>query len=243
MAIGYLLASFLKFRSNQIRKNENLKIDYENKMLQLEMQNLRSQMNPHFIFNSLNSINRFIVENKTNFASDYLTKFARLMRLILDNSKNEIITLEKELETLRLYLLMESIRFDNKFTYEVKVAENIDKQIIKIPPMIIQPYAENAIWHGLLHKGDIGKVLISISILHHKLQIIIDDNGIGRDKANDLKSKNSNTDKSYGLQITEQRIKQLNTSNTIEIIDMKNEKSEAIGTRVILTIDTLNQLT
>jgi sensor histidine kinase YesM/ligand-binding sensor domain-containing protein len=235
-SIGFFLFHLLQYRANQIRKNENLRKDYENKMLNLEMQNLRSQMNPHFIFNSLNSINRFIIENKTNFASDYLTKFARLIRLILDNSKNEIISLEKEIEALKLYLLMESIRFENKFDYEVIVSETIDLQMIKIPPMIIQPYVENAIWHGLLHKEEKGKVVVFIDIEDNELHISIEDNGIGRGKAAKLKSKNSNTNKSYGLQITEQRIKQLNSINHIEISDLTDEQKKPSGTKVKVTI-------
>jgi ligand-binding sensor domain-containing protein len=238
--VGFLLYSFFKYRANQIRKNEKLKTEFENRMLHLEMQNLRSQMNPHFIFNSLNSINSFIVENKTHLASDYLTKFSRLIRLILENSKNEVIPLEKEIETLKLYLLMESVRFSKKFDYEVIVADDLDEQMIKIPPMIIQPYVENAIWHGLLHKEEKGKVVVAINKIAEKIQITIEDNGIGRDKAGELKSKNSTTNKSYGLQITAQRIKQLNVANTIDIIDLKDNKQHALGTKVNITINFLS---
>jgi ligand-binding sensor domain-containing protein/anti-sigma regulatory factor (Ser/Thr protein kinase) len=231
-----LFYAFYKIRTRQIKKAALLKSGYENKMLHLEMQNLRSQMNPHFLFNSLNSINSFIVENKTHLASDYLTKFSRLMRLILENSKNESITLEKEIETLRLYLLMESIRFDKKFDYTIYVEPGIDEQIIKVPPMIVQPYAENAIWHGLLHKKEKGKVTIGIKKTNDALRIIIEDNGIGRGKAAEMKSKNSTSSKSYGMQITEQRIKQLNNKNTIDTTDLKDENENACGTRVELSI-------
>jgi ligand-binding sensor domain-containing protein len=230
-----------RLRIRQIQKEIKLKSDYENKMLHLEMQNLRSQMNPHFIFNSLNSINSFIVENKTHLASDYLTKFSRLIRLILDNSKNESISLEKELEALRLYLLMESIRFDKKFEYAVHTGTGIDEQLLKVPPMIIQPYAENAIWHGLLQKEEKGKVDVSIKKQGGVLLIIIEDNGIGRSKAAALKTKNSTSTKSYGMQITAQRIKQLNSKNKVETFDMKDAAGNALGTKVVVTIYAYNE--
>jgi uncharacterized membrane-anchored protein YhcB (DUF1043 family) len=232
-------------RMRQIRKQTKLKSDYENKMIHLEMQNLRSQMNPHFIFNSLNSINSFIIENKTHLASDYLTKFSRLIRLILDNSKNESVPLEKELETLRLYFLMESIRFDKKFDYAVHVEPGIDTQLVKVPPMIIQPYAENAIWHGLLHKSEKGKVEINIKraanqngslVLRESLVIEIIDDGVGRSKAAALKSKNSTSNKSYGMQITEQRVKQLNKQNNIEIIDLEDNNGQGVGTKIKILV-------
>jgi ligand-binding sensor domain-containing protein len=234
LAIAYAI---IKYRTNQIRKTAQLKADYENKMLHLEMQNLRSQMNPHFIFNSLNSINSFVVENKTHLAADYLTKFSRLMRLILENSKNESIDLEKELETLNLYFLMERIRFDKKFDCSVNVEPGIDTQLIKVPPMIIQPYAENAIWHGLLQKEEKGKLEVNIKrSLHKSLLIEIIDNGVGRSKAAELKSKESISNKSYGMQITEQRIKQLNHQNSIEIIDLKDSHGNARGTKINILI-------
>jgi ligand-binding sensor domain-containing protein len=231
-----IIYGWIKYRTSQIKNTAQLKIGYENKMLQLEMQNLRSQMNPHFIFNSLNSINSFIVENKTHLASDYLTKFSRLMRLILDNSKNEIITLEKELETLRLYLLMESVRFTNKFDYTITVQPGIDEQLMKLPPMIIQPYVENAIWHGLLHKEEKGQVLITITKQNNNLQIVVQDNGIGRNKAAEIKSKNLSETKSYGMQITAQRLQQLNAANSVTTEDITDNNGNISGTKVIINI-------
>jgi ligand-binding sensor domain-containing protein len=236
ISVVAMIYGWIKFRTNQIKKTTKLTNEYENKMLQLEMQNLRSQMNPHFIFNSLNSINSFIVENKTHLASDYLTKFSRLIRFILDNSKNESITLEKELETLKLYLLMEQLRFENKFAYTVSLDEAIDTEIIKIPPMIIQPYAENAIWHGLLHQSVKGKLTIAVKKMVPGIQIEIEDNGVGRAKAGELKSKNNNTRQSHGMDITGERIQRLNKNNSIEIEDLKSEEGIALGTKVIITL-------
>lgn len=243
--MAFLIIWAYKYRIMQVKKTARLKAEYENRMLSIEMQNLRSQMNPHFIFNSLNSINSFIVENKTHLASDYLTKFSRLIRLILDHSKNESITLEKELETLRLYFLMEGIRFEQKFDYAIHVAPEIDEQLVKVPPMIIQPYVENAIWHGLLHKVEKGTVTVRIKradekngnqIAVERLLVEIEDDGIGRNKATELKSKTCTSNKSYGMQITAQRILQLHKENNIETIDLKDEKGNAAGTKVSILL-------
>jgi ligand-binding sensor domain-containing protein/two-component sensor histidine kinase len=227
-----IIIFFVRRRIKYIRKEAALR----QKIAEKEMAALRTQMNPHFIFNSLNSINSFIVENKTHLASDYLTKFSRLIRLILDNSKNESITLEKELETLKLYLLMERLRFQNKFDYQVSVDNTIDEEQVKIPPMIIQPYAENAIWHGLLHQSFSGLLNIAIKKTAEGICIEVEDNGIGRAKAAELKSRNNNTRNSYGTQITGERIQQLNKNNTIEIRDLKNDGGIASGTRVIINL-------
>ncbi len=233
-----------KYRIRQINHKVNLEKRFHEKVTGLEMQNLRSQMNPHFLFNALNSINSFIVLNKTRLASEYLTKFSRLIRLILDNSKHEIISLEKELETLRLYLLMESLRFENAFEYEIMVSPDLDISNVFLPPMIIQPYAENAIWHGLMHKETKGNVLIDIFNDPKNsscLVITITDNGIGRSHSQELKSKTGNKHKSYGIDITEQRIKFFNTKNYVEISDLYNANQEPAGTEVRINLLTTNQ--
>jgi two-component sensor histidine kinase len=218
-------------RVKQIQRNAALKSEFDKKMITMELANLRTQMNPHFIFNSLNSINGFIVDNETRLASDYLTKFSRLVRMILENSKSETVSLQKEIDTLKLYLLMEQLRFDSKFTYEISLSNNVDSSAIKVPPMILQPFVENSIWHGLLPKKG-GKVKIDINIMDDQLlHIIIIDNGIGRLKAAELKSKSGTTDKSYGMEITKQRIESLNNKNSIKINDVM-EGNSISGTRV-----------
>jgi LytS/YehU family sensor histidine kinase len=118
------------------------------------MSALLAQMNPHFLFNSLNSIDSYIIKNESKKASEYLNNFARLMRLILQNSRSNYISLKDELESLELYLQMESLRFANRFAYEIQLEPEIDSSSVLIPPMLIQPYVENAIWHGLMHKKD-----------------------------------------------------------------------------------------
>jgi putative methionine-R-sulfoxide reductase with GAF domain len=213
----------------------------QQKMTEVEMQALRAQMNPHFIFNCLNSINRYIVKSDQTTASLYLTKFAKLIRLILDNSNNKNVILTNELEALKLYIEMEALRFDKKFTYEIKIESNLGTDTVELPPLIIQPYVENAIWHGLLHKESNGHLSIQISMAcESMLQCIIEDNGIGREKAKVLKSKTATSRKSLGMQLTENRLSLLNKhaelNASVEIIDLQNGSNEALGTKVILKI-------
>ena len=223
------------------REAQNILMRTQQKMTEVEMQALRAQMNPHFIFNCLNSINRYIVKSDQTTASLYLTKFAKLIRLILDNSNSKNVILTNELEALKLYIEMEALRFDKKFTYEIKVEGNLGTDTIELPPLIIQPYVENAIWHGLLHKEDNGHLSIRVSMNGDSmLHCIIEDNGVGREKAKELKSKTATSRKSLGMQLTENRLSLLNKhaelNASIEIIDLKNGNNEAAGTRVILKI-------
>ena len=143
-------------------ENEKTKAELEQQTTDLEMKALRAQMNPHFIFNSLNSINRFILQNNKAQASEYLTKFSKLVRMILQNSQASLITLESELESLELYLDLEALRFNYQFAYKISVPKDMDIEVLKVPPLIIQPYAENAIWHGLMHKEEKGLLDIEI---------------------------------------------------------------------------------
>jgi LytS/YehU family sensor histidine kinase len=230
-------------RVAQIRRKEKLKSQYEKKLANVEMTALLAQMNPHFLFNSLNSIDSYIIKNESGKASEYLNNFARLMRLILQNSRSNYISLKDGLETLDLYLQMESLRFSNKFEYEIKVAEGIDTASIVIPPMLIQPYVENAIWHGLMHKkdGTPGKVEIIINRQDNNLICIIKDNGIGREKAAELKAQKPGSHKrSMGMQITSDRIEMINklydTNTSVKVVDLKNENGNASGTQVKLII-------
>jgi len=222
-------------------KAEQVLIDTKQKMAEAEMQALRAQMNPHFIFNCLNSINRYIVKSDGQTASLYLTRFAKLIRLILDNSNSKAVSLANELEALRLYIEMESIRFEKKFQYQIKVADDIQPDSVCVPPLIIQPYVENAIWHGLLHKETAGELKISIYKKSPSLlECIIEDNGVGRERAKELKSKSASQKKSLGMRLTEDRLALLNTagitSAVIEVEDLKTNEGSAAGTKVILRI-------
>jgi len=207
---------------------------------QLEMHALRAQMNPHFLFNSLNSINRFIIQNNSDQASAYLTKFSRLMRLILQNSQNEVVPLENELEALKLYLELEAVRFDHHFTYTIKIDEHVDTVALKVPPLIIQPYAENAIWHGLMHKEEKGHLLIELVEEGDYLICRIADDGIGRQKAAELKSKTISSHKSMGMKITADRITSMkqkkSSQNNIQITDLVDADGNPAGTSVEIKI-------
>jgi len=232
----------VKAKANAEKKEaEDRLVHTEKKMAEVEMQALRAQMNPHFIFNSLNSINRYIVKSDSATASLYLTRFAKLIRLILDNSNSKSITLANEIQALSLYIEMESIRFDKKFTYDINVDSEIDIENTYVPPLIIQPYAENAIWHGLLHKEDAGHLRIDIVLKNEQmLQCIIEDDGVGREKARELKSKSVSSKKSLGMKLTESRLgllsKQEVTERLITIKDLKDNEGNASGTKVILNI-------
>jgi ligand-binding sensor domain-containing protein/putative methionine-R-sulfoxide reductase with GAF domain len=223
------------------KKAQVILMNTQQKMTEVEMQALRAQMNPHFIFNCLNSINRYIVKSDQTTASLYLTKFAKLIRLILDNSNSKNVILTNELEALKLYIEMEALRFDKKFTYEVKVENKLGSDTVELPPLIIQPYVENAIWHGLLHKETNGHLSVRVSMNGDSmLECIIEDNGVGRDKAKALRSKSATSRKSLGMQLTENRLSLLNKhaelNASVEIIDLKNGHGEAAGTKVILKI-------
>src|SRR5258706_5177696 len=202
------------------------------------MQALRAQMNPHFIFNSLNSINRFILQNNKAQASEYLTKFSKLVRMILQNSQAPLITLECELEALGLYLEMEALRFNYHFEYKIHVPEDLDIEVLKVPPLIIQPYVENAIWHGLMHKEEKGQLDIEVSQEGDWLYLKVADDGIGRKKASELTSKSATKHKSMGLRITAHRIAMMQNANGLEspvkINDLVEPDGTAAGTEVII---------
>jgi ligand-binding sensor domain-containing protein len=169
-----------RFRIAQIRKEARLKTEFERKIGDVELSALRAQMNPHFIFNCLNSIENYILKNESVKAAEYINDFARLIRLILQNSRSEYIPLKDEVEALELYLQMESLRFDDKFSYSIQVASDVELTEIDIPPMLIQPFIENAIWHGLIPKNAPGNISVEISLLNGDLLCMIEDNGIGR---------------------------------------------------------------
>ncbi|MGZ8552255.1 MAG: sensor histidine kinase, partial [Chitinophagaceae bacterium] len=198
------------------------------------------QMNPHFIFNCLSSINRYILINKTEEASDYLTKFSRLIRMALHNSEKTYITLENELEALRLYLDLERLRFKNAFNYSITFINTIDTNAVYIPPMLIQPFAENAIWHGLMHKKGTGCLEIRLCAEDKTLTCVIMDNGIGRSMAASLNSRSAEKNKSMGVEITAGRLALLNKSKNeaavFNIEDLTDDDGNGCGTKVILTM-------
>lgn len=234
-----LVLAFSLYKWLQIKRKRKEE-DFQRKITETEMQVLRAQMNPHFLFNSLNAINRFILQNNKASASEYLTKFSRLVRLILQNSQVAFIPLEGELEALELYLELEAVRFDHHFDFTVQVEEDLDLTSIKIPPLIIQPYAENAIWHGLMHKQERGHLDITLTQKEHMLLCRIRDDGIGRKMAAALKSNAPSLHQSLGMKITAERIARLHSHHQagshISIRDLILPDGSPGGTEVLLKI-------
>jgi hypothetical protein len=221
-------------------ESENRQVELQKQSAELEMQALRAQMNPHFIFNSLSSINHFILKNESKIASNYLTRFSRLIRMVLMNSQRKLIPLEDELEMLRLYLDMERLRFKDAFDYSITTTNAVESGPIFIPPLLLQPFCENAVWHGLMNKEGQGHLNISISEENKMLSCIIIDDGVGREMAAAFKSKSVKKDKSLGLQITAKRLSLLNDENSAgafyKIEDLRDEDGNAAGTKVTLKI-------
>ncbi len=226
-----LFALFFMFKSNKERKLANNL---------LALKSLRSQMNPHFIFNALNSVNSFIATSDERAANRYLTDFSTLMRSVLDNSEKDFISLTQEVELLDLYLKLEHTRFANKFDYTIHISEKVNLDVYKIPPMLIQPYVENAVWHGLRYKKEKG--FLHINILPNdanSIKIEIIDNGIGREKSKKLKSKNQLKQQSKGMQNIKQRIEILNQMYKDKVsVAIENLNTDATGTKVILILKT-----
>ena len=213
---------------------------FENELAILKLENLKSQMNPHFIFNALNSIQEYIVLNQKNLASSYLSKFADLIRSYLDHSSKGYISLQEEIECLDIYLQLEKLRFEDKFTYEITTSQ--EEQNIKIPTMLIQPYVENALKHGLLHKKENRHLKIDFQWLRNEeiLHCIILDNGVGREKAAALRKTKHEP---FGTKATQNRLELLNFGKErkigVTIDDLYNSNKEAIGTKVTLLIPIL----
>lgn len=237
-----LLLGFIVFRNVLLlRKNEMHRRKLAENELQLQkMQVLRAQMSPHFIFNSLNSVNHFILQNDRIQASEYLTKFSKLVRLILQNSQAAYISLECEIEALQLYLELEAVRFDHQFDYKIKIDDVPDISVLRIPPLIIQPFAENAIWHGLMQKEEKGSLEIQIVQRDDILYCTVKDDGVGRKKAAELKSKSASAHKSMGIRITGDRIALLQREKgdriSIQIMDLTLADGSAGGTEVLIKL-------
>ena len=223
----------------QIKKRERKKAEIERKIAESELKALQAQMNPHFIFNSLNSIQRFILKNDPDAAYHHLERFGALMRMILENSKKKFITLEDELETLRLYLELESLRFEGQFTFRIDIGEDLHKHDLLLPPMLLQPYVENAILHGLTPKESRGHLEIRFEKEPEHLRVLIEDDGIGREAAQQLKSRlRRGKGIATGLTNTAERIRQLTVQDSadysVEILDLKEKDGTGAGTRVEL---------
>tara|TARA_R110000796_G_scaffold35098_1_gene90413 strand:- start:6506 stop:8716 length:2211 start_codon:yes stop_codon:yes gene_type:complete len=223
------LAVYFFYRSNKQQKLANNL---------LALKSLRSQMNPHFIFNALNSVNNFIAKSDERSANRYLSDFSTLMRAVLENSDEDFIPLSKELELLELYTKLEHSRFSDKFDYRITVDEDIDIDAFQIPPMLLQPYIENAIWHGLRYREDKGFLQIGIKQKDKlALEISITDNGIGRKNSAALKTQNQKKQKSKGMGNIKKRIEILNDMyrDRVDVI-ISDLETNGTGTKVLFTI-------
>ena len=202
-------------------------------------------MNPHFLYNSLNAIRLFVLQNDSDNAEKYLVKFARLMRLILDNSRQEWVSLASELDQLQLYIELEQLRFNNGFDFSIETDSSLRKEDIAIPPMIIQPYIENAILHGIAHKKDKGHIQILLQAVNSHLECVVEDDGIGRERAAVLKSKRINAHNSVGLKVTEERLQLISERTgkpaSVEVIDKFDDLKMAAGTKVVVRLPLVNK--
>jgi ligand-binding sensor domain-containing protein len=235
---GVLVFWLFKRRIKTIRHEAELK----QKISETEMMALRAQMNPHFIFNCLNSIDNLIQVDEKEKATLYLAKFAKLIRSILENSQNNVVPCWKDMEALKLYLELEALRCDNKFVYQINIADEILNGDYKVPPLVIQPFVENAIHHGLLNKIEADrKLLINVTASNSHINYTVQDNGVGRAKAGDYKKINKPVYQSMGMQITTDRINLFNQykNGSVKITDLMNANREPAGTKV--EVELINQ--
>lgn len=228
-------------RVGQVREQARLRGEFERRLAEVEMSALRAQMNPHFLFNSLNSINRYIVKNEPKLASEYLTKFSRLMRLVLNNSKQQVVPLQDELDALNLYVELEALRFNNRFELDSRVELDADANTVMVPPMLLQPYVENAIWHGLMHKKEgVPKLRLHVLKRNRELRFEVEDNGVGREQSALLRSKRATDQPSHGTSITRERLELVERMHglktAVHYTDLKDLGHRAAGTRVTITI-------
>ena len=237
---------FFKLRENRIKKEQVRQTAINKQIAEIRMTALRGQMNPHFIFNSLNSIQHFITIRDKEEALNYLSKFSKLIRKILENSRENTVSISNELQLLELYIQLEQLRFNNKFDYHIEIDERIDKENTEIPPLLIQPYIENAILHGLINKNGKGDLWFSLERNNGLLICKIEDNGIGRAKAQEAEQRKVSRHKSLGIKVTEERISglfalldynmEVVTEDLFEIEQTSGETAQPAGTRVTISI-------
>jgi tetratricopeptide (TPR) repeat protein len=245
-----IVAGLTYFISRQRLKNQSLvavknaqlkELSFSKQATELEMKALRAQINPHFLFNCMNSINQMIVRSENDKASLYLTKFSKLIRLIVENGNATKVALEDELALLEAYIQMESLRFAGKIQYQINVAPHIDRSATYIPPMVLQPFVENAIWHGLMHKEkpEDGMIQMVISERDDMLVCSIEDNGVGTERSKQLQEKSLLKKKSVGMTITEERLKLLTNGQLqeyVKITDVRDSVNKVLGTQVQVSI-------
>lgn len=255
--IAILVVSLMQYRNVKIRRKANellqkrekerLQAVYEKNLAQTEMLAARMQINPHFLFNCLNSIKYLIQKNQSKKATNYLVVFSRFIRMVLESGKNHVISLEEEIELVQYYLKLEENRFDGGFSYQINTPEKVNLDQVLIPPLLLQPYVENAIWHGLLPSRKDEKILrIDVIASGETLDIIIDDNGVGRQARQIPKKAQPSKKKSMGMEITQERIELFNKNYDFDIscsiIDKKDGQGAAGGTKVVIRLAKTEEL-
>ena len=237
--LGGLIWVFYNRQIVRTEHREQEKAQVRQQMADLEMKALRSQMNPHFVFNALNSVQNFILKNDTREASRFLTKFARLMRLILENSESPMVPLAREIELLRYYTELEQLRFNFRFSFDFQVDSTLNAESIAIPGMLIQPHIENAIWHGLMHKTEAGHLFVRFLKVDDKTLVCeIEDDGVGRARAAEIEKDRPKNHRSTGLANIRNRLELLNAQLTedirLDFVDLYDEQGLARGTKVMV---------
>jgi LytS/YehU family sensor histidine kinase len=212
---------------------------FDTRVMEVEMKALRAQMNPHFIFNSLQSINKYVMENDRENASAYLSKFSNLMRLILENSREQEVPLQKDLQALELYVQLESLRFQNRFKYSIETDPGIDKENTLIPPLLLQPFVENAIIHGIQSKEN-GFIKVRVSREGDMMRCVVEDNGAGRQNVASLPQDEGRKNKSLGIKIINERLNIINqlkkVKAAINIFDLHDGENKSSGLRIELLL-------
>jgi LytS/YehU family sensor histidine kinase len=239
-ALSLLVYAIYRYRIHLIRMREGEKTEINKRIAELRLSALRTQMNPHFIFNSISSIQNLISLEKKDDSLDYIGKFSRLIRLILHQAENNSIALSEEVDLLQLYLEMETLRFEKSFTSNIEVDPRLLEHDPEIPTMIIQPIVENAIVHGLLNKDKKGLLIIRFILKDEFVQCIVEDNGIGRKAAEEIKKGKLFQHNSVATRVTGERLQILNKvfemPTSIETIDLSDEEGNPNGTRVIIDL-------
>ena len=240
--IGNKLKQIESEQSLEAKRKELASINEQ--LAEARLAALQAQMNPHFVFNALNSIKRMILDSDNERASRYLSKFALMIRMTLEHSKDIFVTLDENIEYLKAYLEMEQLRFDDSFSYNILISESIDQSETAIPSLMIQPLVENAIWHGLMLADGDKKIMIAFTQHENKIICTIEDNGIGIHQSEKLKEINKTPHRSHGLENLQKRIKIMNekydTECSLEITDLEDICKDRSGTRVVLRFNIVN---
>jgi sensor histidine kinase YesM len=231
----------LTARTNQVKE-----ADFKRQLNELETKALRAQINPHFLFNCMNAIDLMILKGQSENASAYLAKFSCLVRQILENSETPAVTLESEIALLESYMQLEELRLPGRICYKIVVDKSVGAESTYMPSMVLQPVVENAIWHGIVHKdnGEKGNIFIDVQAGDKELLCTIEDDGVGRERAQQLRKKTIMHHKSLGMKITEDRLRLRSgkdASECIQITDLKDSLNHAIGTRVTIRIPIAEQ--